>query len=169
MHVYKFFNPGPYGSFEEGILLCTTDGKTRIVIQDTGVFQATEDMTFNIVSGNDAANPMSFSHAMVDILGNAIAGNDDLAKKVLGMVHPDLLPPRPKFELGQEVRAKLFNMVITGPIVKISTFETSLGTQFRYDVAIPTAAGYSEDCVCPWEDSLLELNPIEQHNQKTSA
>lgn len=71
----------------------------------------------------------------------------------------------PEFDLNQKVRVRLFDMVTEGIITKRVAYETNMGSQIRYDVYIESI----EDCVCPWEDSLLELNPIEQNDQKTSA
>lgn len=63
----------------------------------------------------------------------------------------------PEFELNQKVKVKLIGSVTEGVITKRIVYETNMGTQIRYEVFIESI----DDCVCPWEDNLLELNPTE--------
>lgn len=56
-----------------------------------------------------------------------------------------------KYKLNQRVRVQVFNFNKTGVIVKRSSYETSLGTNFKYTVE------YSEDCgdlIDVWEQDL---------------
>lgn len=93
MRIYTFNNPGPYGSYEEGVVI-ELDEK-RVVICDHGVFEPTQQAVFKNQKNID---PKDLISAIIERCSNRIAGDLELQKQFLGLVNLDLLrslPPIP--------------------------------------------------------------------------
>lgn len=85
MKVYKYFNEGKYGTFEEGILFVS--GAVRYKLTETGLKRAVYSEKFQNVkelTGN-------FNKEILKLLCNFIAGDKSVQEDILFMVNPDVI------------------------------------------------------------------------------
>lgn len=86
MNIYTFYNAGPYGTFEEGLVI-EVDGKL-IAIHDCGVVELKSPHNFDKKTKVEPKNILS---ALVQVCGNRIAGDFELQGEILPLINPSVL------------------------------------------------------------------------------